>query len=112
MAALDGDQSCVGEMTRAYEERSRFIVGALNDVSGFECRPGEGAFYAFPKVTEAMARRGFKTDGELVEYLVNEADVVAVPGSPFAAPGYLRISFACSLAELQDAAERIRKALA
>ena len=112
IAALDGDQSCVGEMTRAYEERSHFIVRALNDISGFECRLGEGAFYAFPRVTEAMARRGFQTDGELVEYLVNEADVVTVPGSPFAAPGYIRISFACSLAELQDAAERIRKALA
>jgi aspartate aminotransferase len=110
-AALDGDQSCVGEMLKAYKARSDFIVAALNDIPGFECREGEGAFYAFPKVTEAMAAKGLTRDADLVKLLLEKADVVLVPGTPFGAPGYVRISFACSIAELEKAADRIRSAL-
>ena len=97
--------------SRAYKERSDYIVEALNEIPGFECREGEGAFYAFPKVTGAMQAKGLETDAELVKLLLEEADVVMVPGTPFGAPGYLRISFACSIRELQDAAGRIRRAL-
>jgi aspartate aminotransferase len=110
-AALDGDQACVAEMLKAYKARSDFIVAALNDIPGFECREGEGAFYAFPKVTEAMAARGLATDADLVKLLLEKGDVVLVPGTPFGAPGYVRISFACSLEELAKAMDRIRAAL-
>ncbi len=110
-AALDGDQSCIGPMVSAYKERSDFVVNALNEIPGFECREGEGAFYAFPRVTGAMKAKGLQTDAELVELLLNQADVVMVPGTPFGAPGYLRISFACSLDELEEAISRIKKAL-
>lgn len=111
-AALDGDQSCVAEMTLAYQARSDYIVAALNDIPGFECRKGEGAFYAFPKVTEVLQRKGLADDVELASLLVNDADVVTVPGTPFGAPGYLRISFACSLQDLEKAVKRIRATLA
>jgi aspartate aminotransferase len=110
-AALDGDQACVAEMLKAYKARSDFVVAALNDIPGFECREGEGAFYAFPKVTEAMAARGLATDADLVKLLLEKGDVVLVPGTPFGAPGYVRISFACSLEELAKAMDRIRAAL-
>ena len=110
-AALDGDQSCIGPMVSAYKERSDFVVNALNEIPGFECREGEGAFYAFPRVTGAMKAKGLQTDAELVELLLNQADVVMVPGTPFGAPGYVRISFACSLDELEEAISRIKKAL-
>jgi aspartate aminotransferase len=110
-AALDGDQSCIGEMVKAYKTRSDFIVAALNDIPGFECREGEGAFYAFPKVTEAMAAKGLDSDADLVKLLLEKGDVVLVPGTPFGAPGYVRISFACSIEELEKAVDRIRNAL-
>ena len=110
-AALDGDQSCIGEMLKAYKARSDYVVGALNEIPGFECREGEGAFYAFPKVTQAMAARGLETDADLVKLVLERGDVVMVPGTPFGAPGYLRISFACSLEHLKDAIGRIRRAL-
>ena len=110
-AALDGDQACVAEMTHAYKARSDYLVQALNDVPGFECRPGEGAFYAFPRVTGALKTSGLADDAALASHLVNAADVVTVPGTPFGAPGYLRLSFACSLEELQKAVQRIRSAL-
>ncbi len=111
-AALDGDQSCVSAMAAAYKARSDYIVKALNETPGFECREGEGAFYAFPRVTGAMQAKGLETDPDLVRFLLEEADVVLVPGTPFGAPGYVRLSFACSIEELEDAVNRIRKALA
>jgi len=110
-AALDGDQSCIAEMLKAYKARSDYIVEALNSIPGFECREGEGAFYAFPKVVDAIAAQGLKDDGELVKLLLEKGDVVMVPGTPFGAPGYLRISFACSIEALEKAVNRITSAL-
>jgi aspartate aminotransferase len=110
-AALNGDQSCIGEMLKAYKARSDYIVAALNSIPGFECREGEGAFYAFPKVVGAIEAQGLKDDGELVKLLLEKGDVVMVPGTPFGAPGYLRISFACSIEELEKAVTRITSAL-
>jgi len=111
VAALDGDQSCVTEMKDAYHARSNYIVGALKEIPGFECRQGEGAFYAFPRVSGALQAKGLADDGALVNLLVSEADVVTVPGTAFGAPGYIRISFACSLEELEKAVVRIRALL-
>jgi aspartate aminotransferase len=110
-AALDGDQTCMADMLKAYKARSDYIVGALNSIPGFECREGEGAFYAFPKVTEAMAAKGLATDADLVKLVLEHGDVVMVPGTPFGAPGYVRLSFACSIEELEKAIERIKAAL-
>jgi len=110
-AALDGDQSCITEMVAAYKTRSDYIVKALNEIPGFECREGEGAFYAFPRVTGAMKSKGLADDADLVKLLLNEADVVLVPGTPFGAAGYVRLSFACSIEELEQAVARINAAL-
>lgn len=111
VAALDGDQSCVASMTAAYERRHDYIVGALNTLPGFECRESAGAFYAFPRVTGAIRERDLKDDVELVQYLLNAADVAMVPGSAFGSPGYVRISFACSEETLEKAVDRMRRAL-
>ena len=112
IAALDGDQQCVIDMNKAYTERSQYIVGALNSIPGFECRPGEGAFYAFPRVTGAIQAKGLKDDFELVKLILEEAIVVMVPGTPFGSPGYVRISFACSLGQLEESVRRIKAVLA
>jgi aspartate aminotransferase len=110
-AALDGDQSVVVEMAAAYHQRHDFVVAALNDIPGFECRPGEGAFYAFPRVTGAISSLGLKSDVDFNEFLLNQANVALVPGSAFGAPGYLRLSFACSMESLEEAISRIRHAV-
>jgi aspartate aminotransferase len=110
-AALDGNQTCMADMLTAYKARSDYLVAALNDIPGFECREGEGAFYAFPKVTDAMAANGLETDADLVKRVLEHGDVVMVPGTPFGAPGYVRLSFACSIEELEKAIDRIRAAL-
>ena len=109
--ALSGDQSCVAEMTAAYRARHDYVVNALNDINGFKCRRGEGTFYAFPWVRGAMDARGMENDVELVEYLLNDADIACVPGSAFGSPGYLRFSFACSMESLEESISRIKRAL-
>ena len=112
VAALDGDQGPVGEMAQAYRRRHDFIVPALNEIPGFACRPGEGTFYAFPRVTGAIDALGLGSDTELTAFLLNEANVALVPGTAFGAPGYLRLSFACSRQTLEEAVNRIRRAVA
>jgi len=109
--ALNGDQSCVREMAAAYRKRHDYFIAALNGIEGFECRPGEGAFYAFPKVRGLLEARGMKDDVELVEFLLNKADLACVPGSAFGAPGYVRFSFACSMETLEESIRRIKRAV-
>ncbi len=109
--ALDGDQSPVAEMTAAYKQRHDYIVAALNDLDGFECRPGEGTFYAFPRVSGVLQAKGLASDTELVELLISKADVACVPGSAFGAPGYMRLSFACSIETLEEAVRRMKRVL-
>lgn len=109
VAALSGDQSPVAEMTAAYRRRHDFVVAALNDIEGFECRSGEGTFYAFPRINGVLQRRQLASDTDLVELLINEADVASVPGMAFGAPGYIRLSFACSMETLEEAINRIKR---
>jgi aspartate aminotransferase len=110
-AALDGDQAVVREMTAEYRVRHDYVVAALNDIPGVECRPGEGTFYALPRVRGVIEQLGMADDVELTEHLINLAGVAVVPGSAFGAPGYLRLSFACSMKTLQEAIERIKAAM-
>jgi aspartate aminotransferase len=109
IAALDGDQNCVREMTAAFKSRHDYIVAALNDVPGFRCIPAAGAFYAFPDVSEAMKAQGIADDTAFAEVLLRQGDVAVVPGSAFGAPGYIRLSFACSIDTLKEAVTRIRR---
>lgn len=111
-AALDGDQGPVAEMAAAYRARHDFLVAALNEIEGWDCRHGEGTFYAFPKISGALEQKGLDNDVQLVELLLNEADVACVPGSAFGAPDYMRLSFACSLQMLEEAIKRIKRVLA
>ena len=111
LAALEGDQTPVAEMAAAYRSRHDLVVGALNRLPGVECRPGEGTFYAFPKVTGALKSLGLADDLALTELLLEQANVAVVPGSAFGAPGYIRLSFASSEATLTEALNRIERVL-
>lgn len=108
-AALNGDQTCVTEMNKAFKERHDFVVAGLNAIPGISCRPGAGTFYAFANVAGAMKALGFSDDGDFAEYLLVEGGVAVVPGTGFGAPGHVRISFACSLKTLEEALKRIKR---
>jgi len=112
LEALQGDQSCIQTMLNEFKLRHDYLIDALNQIPGFSCLPGDGTFYAFPDVSEAIASLDeVNNDLEFSEYLLNNAGVAIVPGSAFGAPGYIRLSFATSMDILQDAVARINKAL-
>ena len=112
VAAIAGDQSCIKPMLQAFHERHDFVVSALNEIEGVECLPGDGTFYCFPDMNPVIQKiERVENDVEFAEFLINEAGVALVPGSAFGAPGYMRISFATSMENLQKAISRIRTAL-
>jgi len=108
LAALNGDQSCIAEMTTAFRKRHDWLVEALNGLPGVRCLPADGAFYAFPDVSDAIAAiDGVEDDTGFAEYLLEKASVAVVPGSAFGAPGHERLSYACSMETLEEAVRRI-----
>jgi len=115
--ALNGDQACIQPMLAAFRERHRFVVDGLNAIPGVQCVDSGGAFYAFPDVRAAITRLHaagklkVANDLALTEYLL-EHGVAVVPGSAFGAEGYIRLSFATSMANLEAAISRISKAFA
>lgn len=107
-AALEGDQSCIQEMLTAFKQRHDYVVETLNKMEGVKCLPSQGAFYSFPDMSAVIARlEGINNDVELAEYLLNKAEVALVPGSAFGAEGYMRLSFATSMENLEKALKRI-----
>nr|WP_206203164.1 pyridoxal phosphate-dependent aminotransferase [Thioalkalivibrio sp. XN8] len=112
LAALSGDQACIAEMNVAFRQRHDWLLEALNSLPGFRCLPADGAFYAFPDVSEAIGGLdGVADDTAFAAFLLEHAGVAVVPGAAFGAPGHERLSFACSLETLERAVERIRAVL-
>jgi len=111
LAALNGDQSCVAQMNKAFKERHDWLNAALNSLPGVSCVPGAGTFYAFADVRGAMRNLGMRDDNAFCEYLLNKALVAVVAGSGFGAPGHMRLSFACSMQTLEKVIERLRAVL-
>ena len=106
-AALNGDQSCVAEMTVAFKRRHDLLVAGLNRTPGIECQPNDGTFYAFPRVQGLIDKLGVKDDLALSDLLLQQALVAVVPGSAFGTPGHLRLSYATSDEVLKKSLERI-----
>ncbi|MHB1232078.1 MAG: pyridoxal phosphate-dependent aminotransferase [Burkholderiales bacterium] len=117
-AALNGDQACIQPMLKAFRERHAFVVDALNKIPGVQCLPAGGAFYAFSDVRAAIAHLHKKgviaaaNDIALSNYLLEKSGVAVVPGSAFGLEGYIRLSFATSMQNLEQALARIHQALA
>ncbi|NOS97775.1 MAG: pyridoxal phosphate-dependent aminotransferase [Methylotenera sp.] len=116
-AALEGSQDCIKPMVAAFKERHKYVVDRFNSMAGLSCLMAGGAFYAFADARGAIAnlhkagKINAATDMALAEYLLEQFDVAVVPGSAFGAEGYFRISFATSMENLQNALDRIEKAL-
>jgi len=105
IAALEGPQDSVEAMRKAFDERRRITVSELNQVAGFRCVEPGGAFYAFPNI------EGTGNDARTLQnVLLEEAGVATVAGTSFGAfgEGYLRISYANSTSNIQEAIKRIK----
>ena len=111
IAALNGPKDEIYGMVEQYKIRHDYLFSALNDIKGFIASPGTGAFYLFPDVKSAIENKGFSDDVEFSEYLIETANVAVVPGSAFGSAGYIRLSYATSLNQIEDAVERISKSL-
>lgn len=109
LAALEGDQSCITTMVKAFKERHDYVVDRLNNIQGIHCLPSQGAFYSFPDCQQAITHLGLADDLAFAEHLITQAGVALVPGTPFGSPGYMRLSFATSMENLIQALDRIEK---
>lgn len=115
--ALTGPQDIVRERCASFQARRDFVVGALNAMPGIECRMPEGAFYTFASCAGVLGKRTARgtvlhTDTDFCDYLLQDFDVAVVPGSIFGLAPYFRISYATSMAQLEEACARILRACA
>ncbi len=104
LAALTGDQSCVEERRRAFEDRRDLIIGRLNSIDGISCTMPKGAFYAFPNIS-ALGKPSL----ELAAALLDQARIAVVPGIAFGADGNIRMSYADSLDNLNKGLDRLEE---
>jgi aspartate aminotransferase len=117
LAALTGPQDCVATMRAAFDERRVEMVKLLRNIPGVTCSEPQGAFYAFPDFSSYIGKKSpegsiFDDDVQLCDWLVEVGKVAVVPGSGFGAPGHVRLSYACSMANIQQGVARIAAALA
>ncbi|MEV6712829.1 pyridoxal phosphate-dependent aminotransferase [Lentzea sp. NPDC051208] len=107
-AALTGGTGAVVAMLAAYTRRRDLLVRGLNALPGITCAAPEGSFYAFPDIRATH----LPDAAEFADWLLREAGVVTTPGSAFGpgGQGHLRLSFAASEEELEEALARIEKA--
>jgi aspartate aminotransferase len=115
-AALTGPQECVAQMRAAFDERRVEIVRRLRAIPGASCREPLGAFYAFPDLSAFIGRRtpsgtAIADDVALCGFLLETGKVAVVPGSGFGAPGFVRLSYACAMADIVKGVDRIGEAL-
>jgi aspartate aminotransferase len=113
--ALTGPQDSVVAMAQAFEQRRNFVVQRLNAIPGITSNTPRGAFYIFPNIADLFGRRAqgrpLTTAAAVADYLLDAAGVAVVPGDAFGDDHYMRISYASSMAELEDGLERIDQAV-
>ena len=117
VAALEMDKEPVHKMVEAFRRRRDVVLERLRAIDGVQCPMPEGAFYAYPDVSDffgATTPDGstIEDGGDLCFYLLEEHDVALVPGPAFGEPDGLRLSYASSMEDLETGLERIEAGLA
>ena len=116
LAAVSGDLAAVDEMKVAFDRRRQLIVDLLEAIPGVTCPTPEGAFYVYPSVKGLMGRtlRGslIESSAHLSGIILDEAEVAVVPGEAFGTPGYMRLSYATSDADIIEGVGRMAALLA
>lgn len=112
VAALQGPTDELKAMVKAFKARRELMVTGLNQLPGVKCAMPDGAFYVFPDVRGLTSRR-YKGDPigtslKLSEILLDAYQLAAVPGAPFGAEGFLRLSFAASTKEIEKGLARLK----
>jgi len=115
VAALNGPQDFVRAANLEYQARGAMVVEGLAAIDGLELQMPEGAFYAFPRCAAFIGKSTpdgqlIASDADLSNYLLRVGKVATVPGSAFGLEPYIRLSFATSREQLQQALEQLREA--
>jgi aspartate aminotransferase len=113
LAAYTGSMKPVEEMRKAFQKRRDYIVGELSTIPGVECFKPAGAFYVFPDIHQHLGKKTpdgatVKTSTDLALYLLENFGVAAVPGDAFGEPAGLRLSYAASMENLEEAVKRLK----
>ncbi|HEX5110547.1 MAG TPA: pyridoxal phosphate-dependent aminotransferase [Vicinamibacterales bacterium] len=107
LAAISGPQDTVGVMLDEYRRRRDNIHAWLTAHPGIQCVKPKGAFYLFPNISGLLSPDGVANSTDFAQRLLEKEYVVVTPGEAFDAPGYLRISYATSMEQLREGANRI-----
>ncbi len=111
LTALQKDPEELPQWRECYRKRRDQMVSALNAMPGVKCAKPGGAFYVFPDVKGWLGKRAgdvlLNDDAKVSETLLAQALVAVVPGGEFGAPGFLRLSYACSDESITKAITRI-----
>ena len=116
LAALHMDSSPIQAMVQAFRERRDYLLQRLQALPGVNAPQPEGAFYLFPQIndyfgTVSPSGHTINSSDDLCMYLLDEHLVALVPGTAFGDPNGIRISYASSMKELQEACDRIETGL-
>jgi aspartate aminotransferase len=115
IAALRGERGPMDAMVSEFAARRKLMVEGLGAIPGIRCRMPEGAFYAFPSVQGLLGKRHgehvLSDDMAVAAFLLDEARCAVVPGAAFGAPGYVRLSYAASQAQIREGVSRIAAAV-
>ena len=107
VAGLTGPQVCVTEMLDEYRRRRDQLCLWLGAEPRLRLVKPAGAFYLFPDVSDFLSPDGVRTSAELAQSLLDGPRVALTPGEAFDAPGFVRISYAASMEDLERGARKI-----
>jgi aspartate aminotransferase len=115
IAALEGPRDEVEAMRQAYRRRRDMVLSGLRAMPGVRIGAIPATFYAFPDVSGLMGRKAgnhvIESSEGLCDWLLDQHGVATVPGNAFGAPGSIRLSFACSEADIEKAMTRMQQAI-
>ena len=116
LAGLNGDRKFLEPCLKAFNERKNLVVEGLNSIDGISCLMPKGAFYAYPNVSGLIGKKTkngkfLSNDTEVVEWILEEAKVAAVPGSAFGLEPYFRVSYATSTEDLKLAIQNLKNSV-
>lgn len=113
--ALNGSQDTIEEMRIEFDKRRKYMVKRLNAIPGITCFMPQGAFYTFPNIKRLFGKKYGDTvigcSDDFAAYLLKTVKVAVVPGEGFGADGFIRLSYATSMENIQKGLDRIEEAI-
>ena len=112
LAAIEGPTDELEAMRQEFDKRRKVMVARLREIPGVKCVEPKGAFYAFPDLSAFIGRKTpegktIENDVQLCEWLIDAAKVAVVMGSAFGAPGFVRLSYATSMKNVEEGVRRL-----